>query len=143
LATEEGIVIRCDGNRAWVKTVRTSSCEACASRGACASIGSGKEMQIEAINVANAVAGDHVRISFETASLVKVFSLVYLLPVVALLAGALIGQQLAPTFAMEESLSAVIGGGLFFFLSFWIIRSRGSQMAKDTAYQPKLIKILS
>jgi len=100
-------------------------------------------MQIEAINVAKAAVGDHVRISFETASLVKVFSLVYLFPVVALLAGAMIGQQLAPTLSLEESLSSVIGGGLFFFLSFWVIRSRGSQMAKDTAYQPKLIKILS
>ena len=47
--TEEGVVIRIDAKNAWIKTVKTGACESCSSRGACNTLGGGKEMEVEAM----------------------------------------------------------------------------------------------
>ena len=52
--TEEGMVKKTMGDKAWVVTRRSEMCEACASQGACTALGGGKEMEVEAINAAKA-----------------------------------------------------------------------------------------
>jgi sigma-E factor negative regulatory protein RseC len=71
LATEQGIVLRTDSEAAWVKTLRSSSCEGCTAKGSCHSTGGGNEMEVKALNAAGARAGDRIVLSFETASLLK------------------------------------------------------------------------
>ena len=99
-------------------------------------------MEVEAINEAGAQVGDRVLISFETGSLIKVLSLVYIFPILALLGGAILGQKLAPHFSMDESLASVIAGFVCFFGAFRVVKSRGNQMAQQTDYQPKIVQIL-
>ncbi|HSO20180.1 MAG TPA: SoxR reducing system RseC family protein, partial [Desulfosarcina sp.] len=45
---------------AWVKTTRSSACESCSSRDACQAGGGGQEMEVEAINTADARVGDRI-----------------------------------------------------------------------------------
>lgn len=142
MATEKGIVIKTEGHLAWVKTMKSSSCEGCASRGSCGGDG-GMEMEVEAINEVDAKVGDLVQISFGTAPLIKVYSLVYLFPVLALLAGAMIGQRLSVYFSLDESLSSLFMGVLFFLGAFFVIKSRSNRMAEKEAYQPKVFRLLS
>lgn len=99
-------------------------------------------MEVEAVNEAGAKTGDRVLVSLETASLIKVFFVIYIFPIVAMLAGALIGQHVAPLLSMEKSLAAVIGSFLFFLVAFRIIRIKGNRMAKSKAYKPKIIQVL-
>jgi sigma-E factor negative regulatory protein RseC len=143
LVTEQGIVLRTDSEDAWVKAVRSSACEGCTARGACHTTGGGQDMEIKAINSAGASVGDRIVLSFETASLLKATFLIYVFPIILMIAGAVLGQVLAPLIEFSPSGSSVLVGFAFFFSALFIIKARANKMAKKNAYQPKITKILT
>jgi sigma-E factor negative regulatory protein RseC len=140
--TEQGIVIRADTKTAWIKTTKTGACESCSAKSSCHTLGGGKEMEVEAINEAGARIGDQVVIGFKTASLMKVSFLLYIFPILGLIAGAIVGEAVAPYFSMNKSLSALLIGGFVFFLCYLFIRKKGNELAKDNSYRPKVIRVL-
>ena len=99
-------------------------------------------MEVEAINEAGAQIGDRIVLSIETASLLKASFLLYVFPILLMIAGAFIGQKTAPMFDIDPSLFSAVIGFLFFFISFWFVKSRGNTMAKKNEYKPKIIRIL-
>lgn len=143
MATEEGIVLRVDEKRAWVKTLRSGSCEACSSRGACGVSGNGKEMQVEALNDVGAVAGDQVQIRFDSGKLMGISFFIYIFPVLMLIAGAVIGQKMALLYQMKESVVSAVAGFGCFGLAFLVIRLGSSLLAGKREYQPRIAKILT
>ena len=143
MATEQGIVLRADAEAAWVKTVRSSSCEGCTAKGACHSMDGGNEMEVKALNTAGARAGDRIVLSFETASLLKAAFLIYVFPIILLIVGAALGQMLAPFIEFSPSALSALLGFAFFFSALFIMKSRANKMAKKNAYQPKITKILT
>ena len=142
MATEEGIVIHIHNTVARVKTSRSSSCKACSAKDSCHATETGKVMEVDAINGAGAREGDRILLHFETASLLKACFLLYLLPVGALLTGAILGHWLAVKTGLNSSLSSALTGFLFLGLSFMAIRSKANTLGKHDAYKPKIIKIL-
>ena len=68
--------------------------------------------------------------------------MLYVLPVLLLIVGAVIGQQLSVVFQINSSTLSIIVGFIFFFATVWIIKSRANKMATQSQYQPKIIKIL-
>ena len=122
--TEEGVVIRIDTKNAWIKTVKTGACESCSSRGACQTLGGGQEMEVEAINSADAQIGDRVVIGFETGPLLKVSFLIYIFPILALITGAVIGQTCAPYLSLDPSAASMVSGFFLVFLSVLFIRRK-------------------
>lgn len=143
MPTERGVVVKVDGGLAWIKTAKSSSCEGCASRDSCGNPGGGKEMEVEALNGAGAKAGDLVLISFGTAPLIKVYTLVYIFPILALLVGAILGQRLSAYLSLDESLSALVLGFLFFIGAFFIVKFYSGKMARTGDYRPKVLRIIS
>jgi len=144
MATEEGIVFEMGtpgAGTAWVKTVRSSACAACASRNACHGDGPGEEMTVEAINTANARVGDHIVLSIETTSLLKATFLLYVFPILAMIVGGFLGQAVAVMRGVDPSGVAALGGCLFFGLAFAAIRMAGRHLEKNTRYSPEIIKI--
>ena len=79
---------------------------------------------------------------FQTSSLLKVTFMLYVLPILLLIIGAVIGQQLSPVIQINSSTSSIIVGFLFFGATVWIIKSKANRMATQNQYQPKIIKIL-
>ena len=140
--TEQGTVIRIDTHTAWIKTTKTGACESCSAKSSCHALGGGKEVEVEAINEAGAHIGDQVVIGFETAALMKISFLLYIFPILGLIAGAIVGDALAPYFSMNNSLSSILIGGFVFFLCYLFIRKKGNELAKDRSYRPKVIRIL-
>lgn len=99
-------------------------------------------MEVEAINDAGAKEGDRIVLSFETTSLLKACFLIYVLPILIMIAGAAIGFNTAPLLNLNASgLSAVFGFSAL-VLAFWFVKSRGNRMAQNTKYRPKIIRIL-
>lgn len=143
MATEHGVVLRTESQDAWVKTVRSSACEGCTARESCHTTGDGQVMEVKAINSAGASVGDRIVLSFETASLLKATFLIYVFPIILMLAGAAIGQVLAPFIDFSPSGLSVLLGFAFFFFALFIIKARADKMAKKNAYQPKITKILT
>ena len=143
MATEQGVVLRTESEDAWVKTVRSSACEGCSARGSCHTTGGGQDMEVKAINSAGARVGDRIVLSFETASLLKATFLIYVFPIILMIAGAALGQVLAPFIEFSPSGLSVLLGFAFFFSALFIIKARADKMAKKNAYQPKITKILT
>ncbi len=100
-------------------------------------------MEVKAINTAGARVGDRIVLSFETASLLKATFLIYVFPIILLIAGAAFGQMLAPFIKLNPSALSVLLGFAFFFTALFIIKARANKMAKKNAYQPKITKILT
>lgn len=142
MATEEGIVFKIGApGTAWVKTTRSSACKSCTSRDACQGEGSGKEMEVEAINTADARVGDLIVLNIKTAPLLKATFLLYIFPILAMLAGALLGQSVATMRGSDPSAMAALFAFLFFGLAFVIIRVTGRRLAKDDSYRPEIIRV--
>ena len=142
MATEEGIVIKTDSQTAWVRTTKTGACKACAARSSCQTMGGGKEMEVEAINRAGAKVGQKVVLSFDTSPLLKATFLLYVFPIIAMVAGAFIGQKMAVFLNFDASMLSALMGFSFLGLTLFFVRSRGNKLAQKDEYQPKVIRII-
>jgi sigma-E factor negative regulatory protein RseC len=142
MMTEEGLVKKTMGDTAWVVTKRSEMCENCASRGACHILGGGKEMEVEALNIAQAKAGDQVLLTLENQSLVKLSFLVYMFPILALIVGAALGEKAAPVFALNPELGSFGLGGLLFALAFFLVRIKDKKLGKTGESMLKVAKII-
>jgi sigma-E factor negative regulatory protein RseC len=144
MAFEEGVVFKMgapEAGTAWVKTTRTNACESCSSRHACHAEGPSQEMEVEALNTARAHVGDRIILNISSTSLLKATFLLYVFPVLAMIAGALLGQTLALRQSMNVSALSVLFAFLAFGVAFLVIRILGRQLAKNGRYQPEIIKI--
>ena len=68
--------------------------------------------------------------------------MLYVLPILLLIIGAVIGQQISPVIQISSSTSSIIVGFLFFAATVWIIKSKAKKMEAQNQYQPRIIKIL-
>jgi len=143
MATEHGIVLRTNSGEAWVKTVKSGSCEGCSARGACHSLSDSGEMEVNAINEAGARVGDRIVLSFDNSSLLKATFLLYVFPILLLILGAGIGQGTAAYFNFNPSAFSAIIGFTFFFTAVLVIKLKADKLAKKNKYRPKIIKVLS
>ncbi|MBW1954890.1 MAG: SoxR reducing system RseC family protein [Deltaproteobacteria bacterium] len=142
MTTEEGIVIDIRGETARVKTQKTGACESCSARTSCHAIGGGKEMEVDALNTVGARIGDRVVMGFETASLVKASFLLYVLPILCMIAGGFLGEEAAGIFGLNPAFLSVLTAFLFLGLSFVFIRIKGNRMGRTESYRPKIIRVV-
>jgi sigma-E factor negative regulatory protein RseC len=142
LATEQGIVIKIDSSAAWVKTVKSGACKGCSARGSCHALGGSDDAEVKAINEAGAKVGDRIVLSFETSSLLKATFLLYIFPILLLLIGAFMGQEIARYTDFNPSVSSAIMGFSFFFAAVFIVKSKANKLAKKNEYRPKVVKII-
>ena len=110
MVTKEGIVTDVNAATAWVETVRSKSCESCDACDSCESQDKSMGMIIQVNNTINAEKGDRVIIGFKTAPLLKMSFMLYVFPIILLIAGAATGETLAPRFEMDPSLASVLAG---------------------------------
>jgi sigma-E factor negative regulatory protein RseC len=134
MATEEGIVTRVDGPLAEVRTVKSEACAACSAKGFCHD--GGREMTVSVLNSAKAGLGDRVRLEIATGAFVKVMFLLYIVPVLSLLVGALTGMALAGDDA------AAVGALIGLVLAVLFVRVKGRKMGTMAAYQPRIVRVL-
>jgi len=142
--TEQGLVINTIGELAIVKTLRSSTCESCDHKKSCSTAtapGDKNEMQVKVKNTLGAKAGDTVIISIKTTSLLKIYFMLYIFPILCLILGAVLGKKIATAFVIDESLTSVLSGAIFFCISFFLIRLKGKKIAFKEEYTPKILKI--
>jgi sigma-E factor negative regulatory protein RseC len=114
---ERGQVVRTAGDSAWVQTERRSSCGSCSARkgcgtGALAGVFSARVHEVEVLNPIGAQPGDEVIVGINESMLVRGSATVYLLPLLSLMAGALLAEGLAPQLGLGGSDAAAIVGGV-------------------------------
>lgn len=129
---EIGIIKSIDGMTAVVKvSKRNSCCESC-EKEICDISEDGVET--EAINMAGAKIGQKVKLVMKSYTFVKGIILFYIAPVIALIAGAILGKIYLPRYftGTDSDLLAAFGGFLLFFASFTLVKLILNRMEKKT-----------
>jgi sigma-E factor negative regulatory protein RseC len=141
---EAGVIVRVEGELAIVKTKRSSMCDGCHSGGFCKALGGGSDMEVAARNEVGANVGDEVKVTVASKTFLKASFLVYMVPVAALILGALVGTKVGPTLSPGASsdLFPVVFGIVFLVLSFVLMKlwSKGSKGGEQ--YCPVVSEIL-
>jgi len=139
---ETGIVIRTEGVMATVRVQRKSACEGCAVKGACESTQEG--MEIEAFNPVKARVGQSVRISMKPYTYLKGTMIVYGLPLVLFIAGAILGKALGEQYitTMDSDVVAAICGFALLAISMIGIRLWSRRAETKTEYKPVIEEII-
>jgi sigma-E factor negative regulatory protein RseC len=141
MVTEKGVIEKITSQKALVRIQKSSACATCEARAAC-HVHNEREMLVEVTNDLHAKVGDYVEISVPARSLLRISLLVYLLPVLALIAGAYTGSAWADTFHIPSTLASIIGGGLAVGISFWVLKRVDRSARNNAEYYPRMRRIL-
>jgi sigma-E factor negative regulatory protein RseC len=102
-------------------------------------------VETEAVNLVDAKVGQKVRVDMKTFTYLKGVMLLYVLPVLALLFGAVSGRVYLPAYfhsAGPDVLSAA-GGFLSLFASLVLVRVLSGRMDKKTEHKPVIESIIT
>lgn len=119
---EQGVVVALDGDYAEVRTERRGGCGGCAADGACGTslldrfLGR-RAVLVRARNPAGAAVGERVLVGVSEAGLVKAALAAYLMPVLGLVVGAVVGQWTG-----GDPWSILVGLLGFLLALFWLRR---------------------
>ena len=145
MAIEQGIVVergKEGSGSAWVETVVSPTCESCSSRGSCHGGSGNNRRKVEAINEVDAKVGDRIQLSLSSASMLKATFLLYLFPILCMLAGALAADVIAKRFQLHASFFTAGTAFIFLGLAMVIVRIKGNRLATKADYRPKIIRII-
>ncbi|MFC1823564.1 SoxR reducing system RseC family protein [Thermodesulfobacteriota bacterium] len=139
MAQEEGVVasVEKDG---WSQVITTKgeACADCSSSQFCGAMGSGTNMVVKALNRVNAGIGDRVTLEVGSGTLLKSAMIVYLLPVLGLIGGMIIGSEVGGKDGSNIHMFFSFGGLALGFL-LTVIVSRG--MSADNRLNPVITHI--
>lgn len=143
MITETGRVVGVAGDRVWVQTIRTSACESCSARHGCgqralAGVSGGRANQVLVANSLGAEVGDEVTVAIDESALLGASLLVYALPLVSMVAGAVLGHQLSAGYAASEAV-AMMGAAAGLALGF--LAARRGQSRKAGTWEPTLVEV--
>lgn len=142
MVEEQGRVVEVWGSTARVQTLSGSACQSCRVRGGCgqrmmAEMAGNRKLHINLDNSIAAQAGDQVTLGIAEQALLRASVVVYLVPLIGLLAGALVGDQLFRLSDGGTAWAAFTGMVLFFLLG-----KRALKRVNPGRFKPVLIKIL-
>lgn len=144
---EQATVTQLEDGFAWVETQRQSACGSCAANKGCGTASLDRLLgrrtaRLRALNQAGARAGDRVVIGLREGALVQGSFAVYMVPLLALGAGAILGDTLAGQLgAGAGDAYAALFGGLGFLLGGLWLRGFSRRVARDPRYQPVILRV--
>jgi sigma-E factor negative regulatory protein RseC len=135
---EVGTVIESWGVTARVLVKRNSACEHCPSRSCCASLG-GDLKGVDVSNVIGAEKGQKVKIGISQKAVLKASFILYMVPILALIVGAMLGDYLGPQHKQVWAVSMGVG---FFVGSYFVIKALSKHFENKAEYSPVITEIL-
>lgn len=144
---ETAQVVATEGEFVWVETQRQSTCGGCAARQGCgtatlAKVLGNRRTRVRAINRDGAQVGDRVVVGIDETALIRGSLAVYAVPLLGLLAGAVLGGLLSERLLVDgEALTLGLGiaglsGGLVWLRGFT------RRIRSDRRYQPVVLRRL-
>lgn len=139
---EEGVVVAVTADGVWVETQRQSGCQSCSSRGGCG-VGimqkalNRRQHKVRVQTDQPVQVGDHVRLLLPATALVQASVLMYFLPLLGLILGAVAGQSL---FASD---AGSIGGAVVSFTAVLLFIARQQNgLSRSGRYAPRIERVL-
>jgi sigma-E factor negative regulatory protein RseC len=140
MLTRTGVVKAVQGHLAVVITRMEPECESCTAKDACLTMGGGgADAEVKARNTVGAEVGDIVTISLRGSSLVKASFLVYMLPILALIGGSLIGHFLSKVIPIDQNILVGVLALFAFCGTFIWLKKKGNQFANQQDYVPEIV----
>jgi len=140
--TEEGVVLAVQGGWAQVETTKSDACAECMVKGACSTMGGLKRRQIRAMNQVGAKEGDRVLLALPRRGVMGAGFMAYIVPVLALMLGAWLGQQYGPQYGFGATNASVVAGLAGLVGAWWLARLVSLQISKRQALTVKVVRIL-
>ena len=143
--TEPATIVALDEKNIWVETHRQGTCNACRANTTC---GQGLVNRLlpgrvhylrinRAAGLAGDIAiGDRVELSVPQGAVLRSSLLVYLLPLVLLISGALIGE-----WSWAGDPGAIVGGFVGLLAGFGLVRLHARLRCDDPTLQPRLSRL--
>lgn len=112
---EEAVVAGIDNGKIWVEKPRQSACSACqkpCATGQVADYLGGTTVRLAVDSALELHTGDRVMVGVPEDALVKGYLAIYLLPLLGLFIGAILGKAVGISLSFSTDLAAAVGGGL-------------------------------
>ncbi len=143
MAQRNGLVIQVEKDGwAQVATERKGSCDGCGPGHNCHSCLSSSKIVTHVLNKAGAKAGDLVTVSLDSNMILKNAAVLYLLPIVGLVASALLGAGLSVDWGVSETGAAIGFGVAGLCLGFFIAVFISKRMSVDNRMTPIISRII-
>ncbi len=143
---ETATIVQVEDDSVWVETRRRSTCSSCAAKQGCGTalldkVFSTRNARIRVLAKPGYRAGEEVIIGIREQALVRGSLAVYLVPLLALLAGALLGTLLSEHgFGSQPDLAAIFFGVAGFVAGLLWLRRFTRQISSDQRYQPVVLR---
>lgn len=139
----EGIVKEVKDRRALVLIDRQAMCGQCSAKGFCNMLGGGKEVMSDTINTIGAEVGDTVTIGLPFGAVTKASMVVYTIPLMGLIGGAIIGYLLGGLYGFDVNVSTLICSFVCLGASMVAVKFASISLSKKPSFQPEIIKIVN
>jgi len=145
---ETAHVVAVEADSVWVETISQSSCGSCAAKKGCGHsllnrISAGRRNYIKVLSgslrASHCSVDDHVRISIPEKVILQGSLLVYMLPLVSMLAGAALA---ASAIAGNQDFLAITGAVGGFSLGVMLVRWHAWRNRDDKSIQPRLLEFV-
>ena len=130
------------GGLAQVESVQSEACATCGARGACHAMGGEKTRVVTAVNQAKAQVGDRVILSMPRKAVLSASFLAYMVPVLGLILGAVLGNRLAPNWGWDDQTGAVVLGLAGLAASWLVVSVIAKKLAKKSNFTVRIVRVL-
>jgi sigma-E factor negative regulatory protein RseC len=141
---EQAQVVALEGEEAWVETARRSSCGSCEARGcgtgALSQVLGARVQRMRVHNPIQAQPGDSVILGIEEGVLLRGSLMVYILPLLLMLGGGLLGEALAPQWGGELEALSLLFGLLGLVGGFFLLRRYQRRVARDPRFTATILR---
>ena len=140
---EQATVIAVSDELAEVATTRHSACGSCAASSGCGTSFPQRRLTFRLHNRIDARVGDTVIVGLNEGALQRSSLLLYGLPLVGLLAGAIAGEQVAAALAGPSELGGVLGGLSGLIAALWGVRRESERRVRSGKQSVKLLRVVT
>jgi sigma-E factor negative regulatory protein RseC len=144
MVEENALVVATEGDEAWVETSRRSSCGSCEAKGcgtgALSRVLGRRSQRLRVKNPIAAQAGDAVVLGIPESALLLGSLVVYLVPLLALLAGGLVGEALAAQLALAQEAASILFALVALGGSFLWLRRFNRRAAADDRFTAVILR---
>lgn len=141
---ESALVVATEGEEAWVETSRRSSCGSCEAKGcgtgALSQVLGRRSQRLRVQNPIAAMPGEAVVLGIAESALLKGSLAVYLVPLLALLAGGLLGEVMAPQLALPQEGTTILCALFALVCSFLWLRRFNRRAATDIRFNAVILR---
>ena len=141
---ETAHVVETQGEYAWVETERRSSCGSCSAKGcgtgALSKILGRRSQRLKVLNPIDAKAGDTVVLGIHEQALLKGSLAVYIVPLLAMLGGALLGEGLAPQWGSDSEAMSLLFGLFGLAAGFFWLHRYNRRLSRDERFMAVILR---